>query len=187
MKINFILLLILFLSSCSTGQENQPTENKPTVDTVKVQNQIPEFDIVFPKTGYTVQKKVTNAPGEPTVTNWLLEGKDANGPFMYFVAHNKMPKELKGLISQPDQLDVALQGMLTGSASKLGGFDFGYNKTSYQEHAGMTSTCKVFEGEGMIKSVVYVIGDDLFFISGGGKNIDEDQLNAFLGSFKLKE
>lgn len=187
MKQLSIILLTFFLSSCSNSQEDQFTEKKPTVDTVKVQNQIPAFDIVFPKTGYTVQKKVTNAPGEPIVTNWLLEGKDVNGPFMYFVAHNKMPEELKNLIRQPDQLDVAFQGMLTGSAHKLGGYDFEYNNTSYQEHVGMTLKCKVFDGDGMIKSVVYLIGEDFFFISGGGKNIDEDQLNAFLGSFKLKE
>jgi hypothetical protein len=39
----------------------------------------------------------------------------------------------------------------------------------------------------MIKSVVYLIDKDIFMISGGGKNIDEDSLNTFLTSFELKK
>jgi len=50
----------------------------------------------------------------------------------------------------------------------------------------MASKCKVFNGEGMIKSVVYIIDKDIFIISGGGKKINEDTLNTFLASFDLK-
>ena len=181
----------MFLSSCSNVQEQ--TENKKIeVEATDVEsNEIPVHSIQFPKVeldNYGVQKKVSTPPGSPTVTQWLLEGKDESGPFMYFVAHNKIPTVLDTLIqSQSDQLNIALQGLLTGSAEKLGGFDFVYTETEYGGHPGMNSKCKVFNGEGIIKSVVYVIDKDIFVISGGGKGIYEEKLDTFLSSFELTE
>ncbi|MBT7041333.1 MAG: hypothetical protein HN921_15985 [Bacteroidetes bacterium] len=50
----------------------------------------------------------------------------------------------------------------------------------------MESVCKVFSGEGVIKSRVYKINDNIFMISAGGKNIDLNSVNDFLDSFYLK-
>lgn len=180
------LLFGIFLSSCSNSQENKIVENNSSVDTLNVKNEIPKFEVVFPKTKYQVKKKVSNAVNAATSTNWLLEGEDENGPFMYFVAHDKLPKEIENLKGDPNLLNISLQAMLTGSAEKLGGFDFEYSKKDYHGHTGMASKCKVFEGEGMIKSIVYLIDKDIFIISGGGKKINEDSLNVFLASFELK-
>ena len=188
MKAIYLTLLFgLLLSSCSNGQENSNTRNDNNTDSTIVRNEVPEFEINFPKTEFEVKEKVSNPVNMPIVTNWLLEGKDENGPFMYFVAHNKIPKDLENLLhNDPTQLDIALQAMLTSSAEKLGGYDFAYKATDYKGKSGMTSKCKVFNGDGMIKSVVYVIDKDIFVISGGGKKINEDTLNTFLASFELK-
>jgi hypothetical protein len=189
MKIFLIFIYFgLLLSSCSNAQENStPKTDKSEKSKVEL-NQIPEFEIDFPKAEIEVQKMVSNPKNMSTVTNWILEGKDKIGPFMYFVAHNKIPKDLEQLIlNDPTQLETALQAMLTSSAEKLGGYDFEFDKTAYKGHFGMASKCKVFNGDGMIKSVVYLIDKDIFMISGGGKNIDEDSLNTFLTSFELKK
>lgn len=187
MKIHYISILVgLLLSSCSDPQENVSNTTKSEPETTV--NTIPDFDIHFPETNFKVQKQVTNSLNKPTVTNWLLEGKDENGPFMYFVAHDKMNKELEALVNNdPSQLDIALQGMLVGSAEKLGGYDFVFTKIEYEGSPGMASQCTVMNGEGIIKSRAYLIDKDIFVISGGGKNIDQIKLDAFLNSFKLKE
>lgn len=177
----------LLLSGCSGDKKNKIKETETTVDKLKVKNEIPEFEINFPKTKYVIKKNVSNNPNMPKVTNWILEGKDKNGPFMYCVAHNTLSKKIENLINIPNQLDIALKAMLTSSAENLGGFDFEYNKTDYHGYPGMASECKVFEGNGHIKSVVYVIDKNIFFISGGGKNINIDTLNTFLASFELKK
>ena len=185
MKTQYLSILFgLILSSCLNSQENVNNTTDAAPETVV--NKIPDFDVHFPETSFEVQKKVSNPPNMPTVTNWLLEGKDENGPFMYFVAHNKLPKELDVLIQKdPNQLALALQGMLYSSALKLGGYDFAFTEIEYNGNPGMSSECDVMNGEGMIKSRAYLIDSDIFVISGGGKNIDVKVLDAFLNSFKL--
>lgn len=175
-----LLILGLLLTSCSND------EKIPNAETAEHEQDIPEFEVVFPKTRFEVKESESNSMDMPTVTNWLLEGKDENGPFMYFVAHNKLSKDLENLIKGETERDLALQGMLTGSAEKLGGHDFEFTKTNYKGHPGMASKCKVFDGDGMIKSVVYLIDQNFFVISGGGKQINEVTLDKFLASFKLK-
>lgn len=189
-KIYITVLLGIFISSCNNNQEQTENKKKGAKVPAAVSNEIPEHSIEFPKAeleNHVVEKKVSTL-FDLTITQWILEGKDENGSFMYFVAHNKVPAELVTLIqNQPEQLNAALQAMLTGSAEKLGGFDFVYTETEYDGHPGMYSKCKVFNGEGMIKSVVYLFDKDIFVISGGGKGIDEEKLDTFLSSFKLTE
>ena len=177
----------MMLSSCSNGQEEVKSKSGNKVsDSLIIGNEIPKFDINFPTTDYKVNKQVTNSQEGLTVTNWLLEGEDENGPYMYFVAHNKSTNYLDDLITQdPDLLNTSLQAMLYGSAEKLGGFDFKYNTINYNGHPGMSSKCKVFNGKGIIKSKVYVINKDVFVVSGGGRGINEDELDAFLNSFQI--
>ena len=174
------------LSSCSNGQQSSDSIEIETNEPSSEKIEFSEFDVNFPETEYEVQKKVTNPTNMPTVTNYLLEGKDENGPFMYFVAFNEVPQDLEELAEEPDLLNIAFQGMLTGSAEKLGGFDYEYNEIKHEEYPGMSLKCKVFNGDGLIKSKVYLIQKKLYIISGGGKNINEETLDNFLKSFKLK-
>lgn len=187
MRTIFLTLFYGFiLTSCLNSQENENPSVENKTDSIVKFKQIPEFEISFPETEFEVTKKVTNSPNIPTITNWILEGKDENGPFLYFVAHNKLPKDLENLILRDTlQREIAFRAMLTGSAEKLGGFDFQYLKTDYKGNPGMISTCKVFKGQGIIKSIVYLIDKDIFVISGGGKGINSETLNAFLASFEL--
>jgi len=168
--------------SCVNGQknENNTEENKDS---------IPEYTIDFPETGFKVEKTAERIPPENIlVTNWILQGKNENGPFMYFVATNKFPNQLKELIKQePKSLYAAFQSMLTSSAAKLGGTDFEFKEIEYENFKGMESICKVFDGDGIIKSRVYKVNNDLFMISAGGKNISIESVDKFLNSFKLKQ
>jgi len=192
MKSNMKAIYLTFvfgavLSACSNGQQSSDSVDVETNKSSTEIIEFLEFDVNFPETEYKIQKKITNPANMPTVTNYLLEGKDENGPFMYFVSFNEMPKDFEGLVEDPDLLNVAFKGMLTGSAEKLGGFDYEYSEIKYAEHPGMSLKCKVFNGEGMIKSKVYLIQTKLYIVSGGGKNIDKEILDNFLKSFKLKD
>ena len=173
----------ILLVSCSDSQESET----PNGNATEIELDIPEFEVVFPKTKFDVERSESRSINKPTVTIWILEGKDDNGPFMYFVAHNKLSKDLENVVNGETERDLALQGLLTGSAEKLGGHDFEFTKTNYKGNPGMASKCKVFDGDGMIKSVVYLIDKDFFVISGGGKQINEVTLDKFLASFQLKK
>jgi hypothetical protein len=186
-KLGLIAYLLLVIS-CSNGQKKSDTEkgNKNKM----VEHVIPEFDIKFPKTNFKVEKTESRDPslGNILITNWILQGADQNRPFMYFVAHNEFPKKLKNLEdTDPNSLNVAFQAMLTSSASKLGGTDFEFKEIKYNDYKGMESICKVFNEDGIIKSRIYKIGDDLFMISAGGQQINLESVDKFLNSFVLKK
>ena len=183
-----LIAFMILIVSCSNGQTKSETTNKKTTETIE--HVIPEFDIKFPETEFKVEKTENRDPslGNILITNWILQGKDENGPFMYFVAHNEFPKKLKDLEeTEPNSLEVAFQAMLTSSAVKLGGTDFKYTNIEYDGFKGMESICKVFNGQGIIKSRVYKINNDLFMISAGGQNINIETVDKFLNSFRLKK
>jgi len=177
--------LTLFVS-CTKGQSK--TENKDLSKTEETKQTEPKFDIEFPKTEYKVEKTETTEPGlSVSITNMILQGKDKNGPFMYFVAYNAVPEKLKTTIKEdPNSLNTAFQAMLTSSATKLGGTNFIFTKIEYKNFKGMESICKVFDGDGIIKSRVYMIDGNIIMTSAGGKNIDIEVVNKFLDSFRMK-
>jgi hypothetical protein len=174
---------IIILIACSSGQNKNVASDK-------VINQIvPDYNIDFPKTDSKVEKTADfdNSIGV-TITNWILQGEDQNGPFMFFVAHNVVPEKLKSTIEkEPKSLEVAFQAMLTSSATKLGGTDFSFSPIKYEKYEGMESLCKVFDGDGIIKSRVYMIENNIFMISAGGKKINIETVDKFLNSFGLKK
>jgi hypothetical protein len=173
----------MIMLACTNGQNSNVTS-------VQIINQkIPDFNIDFPKTEYKVEKteNFDNSLGIK-ITNRILQGADQNGPFMFFVAHNVVPEKLKITIEkEPKSLDVAFQAMLTSSATKLGGTDFTFVKIKYENYEGMESLCKVFDGDGIIKSRVYMINDNIFMISTGGQKINIATVDNFLNSFGLKK
>ncbi len=184
--VGVIAFLSLFVS-CSNGQEK--SGNEKSVSEVIYDQEMPEFDITFPKTDFEVKKTETRDSDleNALVTKCFLEGKDENGPFMYFVTYSKMPNNLKILMSSTTMSqDVSFKAMLTGSAEQLGGTDFLYTKIKYKDFDGMESICNVFDGDGIIKSRVYKINDNIFMISAGGRKISIDSVNKFLDSFELK-
>jgi hypothetical protein len=184
-KLGLIAYLLLIIS-CSNGQTK--SENENTTETTE--HVIPEFEIEFPKTNFKVEKTESRNPGlgNLLVTNWILQGKDENGPFLYFVATNEFPQELKDIEdTEPNSLNIAFQAMLTSSAVKLGGTDFEFTEIKYKDFKGMESICKVFNGDGIIKSRVYKIDNDLFTISAGGKKISIESVDKFLNSFGMKK
>ena len=186
-KLGLITYLLLVIS-CSNGQTKSETVNKNSTETVE--HVIPEFDINFPETDFKVEKTENRdqSLGNILITNWILQGKDENGPFMYFVAHNEFPKKLKDLEEiDPNSLEDAFKAMLTSSAIKLGGTDFEYTNIEYDDFKGMESICTVFNGDGIIKSRVYKIDNELFVISAGGQNINIETVDMFLNSFGIKK
>ncbi len=183
-----LITFVIIIVSCSNRQSKSHTETKKTTETIE--HVIPEFDIEFPETEFKVEMTENRNPnlGNILVTNWILQGKDKNGPFMYFVAQNEFPKKLKDLKkSGQNSLEVAFQAMLTSSAVKLGGTDFEFTNIEYDNFKGMESICKVFNGDGIIKSRVYKINNDLFMISAGGQKINIETVDKFLNSFELKK
>ena len=190
MKLNKLLGLtvIALITLSSYGQTQSELETKRVTQTIE--HSIPEFDIKFPETEFKVEKteNLDAGNGNILITNWILQGKDENGPFMYFVAHNKFPKKLKDSEEEINLnfLEIAFQAMLTGSAEKLGGTDFEFTNIVYDDFKGMESICKVFNGDGFIKSRVFKINNDLFMISAGGRKIDVEMVDEFLNSFRIK-
>jgi hypothetical protein len=183
-----LIAFVLLIVSYSNGQTKSETETQKTTE--MIDHVIPEFDIQFPETNFKVEKTEsrTSSFGNILVTNWILQGKDENGPFMYFVSHNEYPQVLKDAEKiVPNSLEVAFQSMLTSSAVKLGGTDFEYTNIEYKGFKGMESICKVFNGEGIIKSRIYKINNDLFMISAGGRKINIETVDKFLNSFGLKK
>lgn len=183
--LRLIIILILF-ASCSNGQRK--TDNKELNKTEITKATIPKFDIEFPETVYKVEKTETiDSSLDVPVTNLILQGEDQNEPFMYFVAYNAVPNQLKEIIkNDPNSLNLAFRAMLTGSATKLGGTNFIFTEIKYKNFNGMESICKVFDGEGIIKSRVYMIDENIIMTSAGGKNINIEAVNKFLNSFAIK-
>ncbi|MBP1663968.1 MAG: hypothetical protein H6Q19_1108 [Bacteroidetes bacterium] len=181
-----LIIILTLLASCSKGQTK--TENKDLSKTEETKQTEPKFDIEFPKTEYKVEITETTDPGlGVSITNMILQGKDKNGPFMYFVAYNAVPNNLKEIIkTDPNSLNIAFQAMLTSSATKLGGTNFIFSEIKYKNYNGMESICKVFDGEGIIKSRVYMVDGNIIMTSAGGKNIDIEVVNKFLNSFRIK-
>lgn len=187
-KLIGLVAFLMLVSACSNGQTKSKSKEKSKAETIV--HVIPEFEIEFPKTDFKVQKTENRDLNleDILITNWILQGAIDDKPFMYFVAHNEFPQKLKDLEkTEPNSLNVAFQAMLTSSATKLGGTDFEFTEIKYANFKGMESTCKVFNGDGIIKSRVYKINNDLFMISAGGQQINMESVDKFLNSFELKK
>lgn len=192
MKIITKSLLLLVIVACSNGQYKTESAKIEKSDNgeMQVHPQIPEFDIEFPESDYKVTKTVNTveAAGGATVTNWILQGKNENGPFLYYVAHNELSGALKSQIEKsPEALNISFEAALRGSADKLGAADYTFKEIKLNKYPGMESVCKVFNGEGLLKSRVYKIENSFMMVSAGGRNVDTNAVNIFLNSFKLKK
>ena len=184
------LLAVLLVAAISCSPESRKPNDNVVHNVEKIMHSIPDFDIEFPETGFEVEKTETRDPNFDNVliTKWIVQGKDDKDPFIYFVAHNVIPKKLMQLEREDSSsIDSAFQAMLTSPTLKIGGTDFNFRRITYDGHQGLETTCKAFNGGGIIESRVYRIENDLFVIGAGGRNISLSEIDKFLGSFKIKK
>ena len=191
MKIIWNAFLLLAIIACANEKPKTKSTEKEKSENTEVQadQKIPEFDIDFPESDYKLTKTANNveAAGGAVVTNWILQGKDENGPFMYYVTHNELSEVLKTKIeNNPVALNMAFEAALRGSADKLGATEYVFKEIELNNFPGMESVCKVFNGEGTLKSRIYKIDDSFMMVSAGGRKIDTISVNTFLNSFQLK-
>lgn len=193
--ITFGIVSLLIMISCANEQpkkdvkEKTNSETRPEKAPATTEQYIPQFEVNFPLIKASTQKTETidSAAGNVLVTKWFKQGNDDNGPFIYFVSHNKLPESEKvELKKNPASLNKILQDALKASGVKLGGSGFDFQNIDYNTYNGMESTCQIFNGEGIVKTRVYLIGDDLFMVGAGGKNINIESVDTFINSFKLK-
>lgn len=179
-----IVTVLLLLTSCSSGQNKKDDKevNKVT---------IPEFEIDFPQTDFKVEKTETNnsTPTENLlITNWILQGETENGPFMYYVTHHKFPTDMHTEIAKnPNSLNDFFQAAMTSSATKLGGENFRFTDYTYDNYPGLEGICDVFNKNGIIKSRMIKVDNDVFVICAGGRKVNIDTVDTFLNSFALKK
>jgi hypothetical protein len=186
-----MVFALIIISACANNQVNTEKEkNQATEETKKSErSKIPGFDIEFPESDYKVTEttKVVEEAENTLVTNWILQGKDENGPFFYYVAHNELTSLLKNKIeNNPVARNMAFEAALKGSADKLGATDYSFKEIQIGDYPGMESVCKVFNGEGTLKSRIYMIDSSFMMVSAGGRMIDTTAVNEFLNSFRLK-
>lgn len=183
-----IVVLLSTLISCSNEQAASDPQLTNQTDTAKSIS-AERFEISFPVTRFNVETVLSkdSAAGNVQIKNWILRGAENNNPFIYFVSQNEIPQRLKTEIEKDSNaLYAAFQAGQTRSATPLGGKDFTFKKHYYKSHPGLESTCKVFDGAGIIKSRMYNINDTLYMISAGGRAISADSVDKFLNSFRIK-
>jgi hypothetical protein len=175
MKKVVLYLLIFNFISCSSVSSDVQEESK----------EIPYFDVKFPCKDKDIEYSVNNIIDEDyTITLWYMRGADSQGnQFMYIVGHNKLSTSLKEKYTV--SIDDLLIESLRGNATKLGGENLQFNKIRHNGYDGIEMICDVFNGEGVLKGIAFKISNDIFLLSAGGQNIDEDSINTFFNSFKL--
>ena len=192
-----IAVTIFLLGMVSCANEKPKTETKDAVKTEtrqekiqeKTEQYIPEFLINFPLVQAETKKTevVDTAAGNVVVTQWFKQGTDNNGPFIYYVLHYQLPPAVKSqLKNDPTSLNSVLQSEIMRSNVRLDGLDCNFSEVEQNNYKGIESTCKVFNGEGIVKSRIYLVGNDMFIVGAGGKNIKFEPVDSFINSFKLK-
>lgn len=178
------MITSLLLTDCSNGQDKNEKREASN-------ERIPEYVIEFPQTNFKVEKTETtnSTPTENLlVTNWILQGETENGPFMYYVTHHKFPTSMNAEIEKnPNSLNEFFQAAMTSSATRLGGENFRFTSYPYDNYPGLEGICDVFNKNGIIKSRMIKVDNDIFVISAGGRKINMDTVDIFLNSFKLKK
>jgi hypothetical protein len=191
MKAIWIISLLLIISACTNSKvKTENVKKQPVTETeISKRSKIPDFDIEFPESDYKVTEttKVVEEAENTLITNWILQGKDENGPFFYYVAHNELTTQLKDKIENNTVArNMAFEAALKGSADKLGATEYVFKEIQIGNYPGMESVCKVFNGEGMLKSQIFMIDSGFMMVSAGGRKIDTISVNNFLDSFRLK-
>ena len=136
-----VFVLIVMTACSNTNVKNEKEKNLPVTETeISERSKIPAFEIEFPESDYKVTEttKVVEMAENTLVTNWILQGKDENGPFFYYVAHNELSTLLKNKVeNNPVALNMAFEAALKGSADKLGATDYTFKEIQIENYPGM--------------------------------------------------
>lgn len=187
MKSKSILILVLITFLCGLTARSQNKLNSSTL-TEKIETE--DFIIFFPKTEFTIEikKDQPTTSGKSTISTWSLWGNDENGPYVFQVFKSPLPIEtLEDIKKEPNTLNVICNATMWKFAEKLGGklYNF-YHLTNYK-FEGQGSIFKIFDGNGILKGNAFKVNNDLYMISAGGKNIDEELVEKFINSIVIKE
>lgn len=183
-----IIIVLILNVSCAKGQNKSEDS---TIDETKYKKvETIDFIAYFPTTQFEIENlnNMQTSNGKGSVNVWTLKGTNGNNPFIYQVSQSIMTKEMIDEIEKmPNTLNVICNGTMMSFASKLGGENFEFNSLNESGLKGMTSTCKVFNGNGIINSKTFRVNNYLYMISAGGKEIDIKTVEEFLRSFELKK
>lgn len=188
-----VLLFILF--SCENANHKTETKNETKISAPQAtaaetsEQRIPQFVVSFPPIKEPTQKTevVDTLAGNVLVTQWFKQGSDENGPFIYFVLHYQLPPNIsEQLKNNPASYKTALESELNRSNARLGGSECVYTDVEQGSFMGMESICRVFDGEGFVKSRIFLVGNNFFIVGAGGKNIQPGPVDKFISSFILK-
>lgn len=187
--------LLLTMVSCMNEQQKTETKTEVKAETKQenvsetTEQYIPQFAVNFPLIKAETQKTevVDTAAGNVLVTQWFKQDTDENGPFIYFVLHYQLPPSIKTqLKNDPSSYNTALESEIIRSNVRLGGSDCNFSEVEQKSFKGMESTCKIFDGEGFVKSRIYLVGNNMFIVGAGGKHIKQEPVDSFINSFTLK-
>ncbi|MFK7031522.1 hypothetical protein [Flavobacterium oreochromis] len=181
----FSIQLLLHVNYIN-GQETQnSTFNKS--DSKKIETK--DFIVYFPKTEFKIenQNNIQATNGKGIINIWTLKGEKNNNQFIYQVFQCILTEETINEIERyPNTLNVMCNATMMSFASKLGGKDFEFTPLTENEFKGMSSTCSIFDGKGILNSKAFKVNNSLFMISAGGKELNQQSILDFLASFKLK-
>jgi hypothetical protein len=184
-KIIAILLLIVN-TNCAKGQNNNEDSNNDESKYEKIETI--DFVAYFPKTEFKIENlnNLQTSNGKGSVNVWTLQGTNGNNPFIYQVSQSVLTKEMIDDIEKmPNTLNVICNGTMMSFASKLGGENFDFKPLNENGLVGMSSTCTVFNENGIINSKAFRVKNYLYMISAGGREIDLKAVEKFLESFKV--
>jgi hypothetical protein len=176
-------IFLFFFSSCNGNVQNK------TIDK-GINQSSASFIIDFPNTGIEIVKSEKVNPEFPDskVVNWVLEGKNKDGEYMYFVAQDILSSSLKEDIKLVDDgLDQFLRSVLGGGVSNYRGQNLLYHPLLLDRYHGLEVNSDFFykKQKGIITYRGYCDGHNLFIVGVVNQNREDPNIKKFLNSFEI--
>ncbi len=181
-SIVFIFVGMILLLSCDNESIKEETR--------EVTSSIPKIEIVFPQMTGEFEKIRTKLPNPEfsgdSIINIILQGKDVNGPYMFYFTRYLLSPQQTRVFSKNDKLreDYIRQNIYV-AGEKMGGDNFSFAPIDHNELSGTEGACSVFAGDGILKYRMFIVDSHVFVICAGGQRISEAVVNNFLNSFKI--
>ena len=188
MKVIYVITLTLLLFySCSDNQK-QPNERKKEEVTTISQEQ-PSFTILFPEKGFEVKSNSKRSESNPEFDfrSMKMEGRNENGAFFFFVNQDGISKVLQERLSEDEEMDNYLNGVLSGSISNINAENLTFRKIDLIGFHGLEArrVVKSENYEGIAKYRAFSDGLNLFIIGAAGQNYSDVDVDEFLNSFRI--
>ena len=180
-----IVNLTAALFSCS--QPSQPSQSEVEVPVEK----IPAFEIVYPEGTGRFEKIHTKTPNlicaGDTVHNWILQGIDDKGSYVYYVTYHRLSEKQSATFNN-NAIEKAnfYLGSLTTASTKMGGENLSFNKVKIRKVEGLEARCNVFNGEGILITRCFIKDEHVFALGAGGEQVASNKVMAFLNSFDTR-